>query len=296
MRHCFSVFESDDESGILSRSGTDVPLQAQPARVLACLVQHPGVVLSRETLNARIWGDQTFVDFERGLNFSISQLRHALRDDSARPIFIKTHPKRGCEFIAPVRLLEDFPMPVGSRNEPQLKSDKEVPIPDYRRWNWRTPWMLLCFSVAFCLLFAWNSSAKRLPIIVAVARFDNETGVPDAERFTENLTQDVVAHLSDSGAGHFEVVGNSQILRTPSEARNLLDISRQLHAQYVVLGQTQSDGKSTRVLVHLIRLPSQTHVWVVRADDLPALSGVVESKIATEVAGQFAPRIIAGKQ
>src|SRR5580704_14344445 len=101
----FGVFEFDAETLELRRQGAIVHLQSQPARVLACLIQNSDRAVTREELRAAIWGNETFVDFERGLNFCISQIRSALGDDSARPIYILTLPKRGYQFIAPVEFV-----------------------------------------------------------------------------------------------------------------------------------------------------------------------------------------------
>jgi DNA-binding winged helix-turn-helix (wHTH) protein len=42
-----------------------------------------------------VWGAETHVDFDRGLNFCLAQIRSALDDDSSSPRFIRTIPKRG---------------------------------------------------------------------------------------------------------------------------------------------------------------------------------------------------------
>src|SRR5947209_10625725 len=98
----FGLFEFDAERLELRREGVAAHLQSQPGRVLALLIQNAERAVSREELRSAIWGHETFVDFERGLNFCISQIRSALGDDSARPIYIRTFPKQGYQFIAPV--------------------------------------------------------------------------------------------------------------------------------------------------------------------------------------------------
>ena len=98
----FGLFELDPATGDLRREGRPVRLQPQPARVLALLTSRPGEVVTREELRQEIWNDGTFVDFERGLNFCISQIRTALNDSADSPRFIETLPRRGYRFIAPV--------------------------------------------------------------------------------------------------------------------------------------------------------------------------------------------------
>jgi DNA-binding winged helix-turn-helix (wHTH) protein len=99
----FGLFEFDTESLALSRDGRPIRLQSQPAQVLALLVANAERVVSRDEMKNAIWGDDTFVDFERGLNFCIAQIRSALQDTAANPLYIRTFPKSGYRFVAPVQ-------------------------------------------------------------------------------------------------------------------------------------------------------------------------------------------------
>jgi DNA-binding winged helix-turn-helix (wHTH) protein/Tol biopolymer transport system component len=100
----FGLFEVDTQSGELRRHGSRVKLQEQPFQVLVLLLERPGEVVTREELTKRLWPDNTFVDFERGLNKAINRLRGALRDQPDKPRFIETLPQRGYRFIAPVEV------------------------------------------------------------------------------------------------------------------------------------------------------------------------------------------------
>ncbi len=98
----FGLFELDTRSSELRKAGVLVRLQAQPLKVLALLAQRPGELVTREEIQQRIWGGDTFVDFNRGLNFCIKQIRAVLDDAADHPRYIETLPKRGYRFIAPV--------------------------------------------------------------------------------------------------------------------------------------------------------------------------------------------------
>jgi TolB-like protein/Tfp pilus assembly protein PilF len=98
----FGNFELDAGSGTLLRDGRRVRIQPQPLRVLVFLVDHAGRFVSREDLRQAIWDRATFVEFDQGLNYCIRQIRQALGDVAAEPVFIETLKKRGYQFIAPV--------------------------------------------------------------------------------------------------------------------------------------------------------------------------------------------------
>src|SRR5438105_3596997 len=98
----FGVFHFDADGLELSRDGRPVRLQPQPAQVLLALLANAGRTVSREELRQAVWHDDTYVDFDRGLNFCIAQIRGALGDDAVTPRYIRTIPKRGYEFVCPV--------------------------------------------------------------------------------------------------------------------------------------------------------------------------------------------------
>jgi len=55
-----------------------VRLSGQPFQILLVLLESPGKTVSRDQLRERVWGAETFVDFEGGLNAAINKLRRAL--------------------------------------------------------------------------------------------------------------------------------------------------------------------------------------------------------------------------
>lgn len=96
----FGPFELDLESGDLSRDGNLVRLEPQPLKVLLLLAGRAGRVVSRKEIQTQVWPDDTFVDFDQGLNYCIRQIRATLGDSAESPRFIETLPRRGYRFMA----------------------------------------------------------------------------------------------------------------------------------------------------------------------------------------------------
>jgi DNA-binding winged helix-turn-helix (wHTH) protein len=71
-------------------------------RVLLRLLERPAEIVTREALRRELWPDDTYVDFEQGINAAVKRLREALGDSAETPRFIETLPKRGYRFIAPI--------------------------------------------------------------------------------------------------------------------------------------------------------------------------------------------------
>ena len=105
----FGVFEFDTASGELYRDGKVQPrIREQALQILLMLLERPRDLVTREELRDRLWSSDTFVDFDHGLNTAINQLRSALGDSAANPRFIKTLPRRGYRFIAPVEIMPNL--------------------------------------------------------------------------------------------------------------------------------------------------------------------------------------------
>src|SRR5260370_15324672 len=98
----FWPFEVDFREGELLKNGRRIRLQDQPLQVLAMLLEHPGNVVTRDEFRQKLWPNDTFVDFDHGLNNAINRLRDALNDSTEAPRFIETLPRRGYRFIAEV--------------------------------------------------------------------------------------------------------------------------------------------------------------------------------------------------
>lgn len=102
-RFRFGIFEADASTGELRRQGIRVRLKAQPFQLLLLLLERPGELVTREEICRDLWPDDTFVDYEHGVNSAINRLREALGDAANRPRYIETLPRKGYRFLAPVQ-------------------------------------------------------------------------------------------------------------------------------------------------------------------------------------------------
>jgi DNA-binding winged helix-turn-helix (wHTH) protein len=125
----FGAFEVDLISGELRKNGTRIRFQEQPFRVLTMLLERPGEMVAREDLHTKLWPDDTFVDFDHGLNTAVNKLREALGDAAANPRFVQTIARRGYRFIAPVQVNGGATSPPGPDTPAPLKPKPPVPNP-----------------------------------------------------------------------------------------------------------------------------------------------------------------------
>ena len=98
----FGSFEVDKRTGELRKKGSLVKLQQQPLQILLALLQRRGDIVTREELRQQLWPEDTFVDFDHGLNAAVKRLREALGESADSPVFIETLARRGYRFTVPI--------------------------------------------------------------------------------------------------------------------------------------------------------------------------------------------------
>jgi len=288
----FDRFEFHPHSGELISAGSRVRLEPQPAKVLAALASRPGQLVSRDELQREIWSADTFVDFERGLNYCVRRIRSALDDSAAAPRFIETLPKRGYRFLAAV----DRASPAEPAAEPPPLDVAPRAAGGRRAVRRLAPIAAALILAGAAVALSMRSSPAPTPPTaptLAVTLFDNETGRPDLDRAAQVLTDTLVERLARDPA-RWSVIGNAAVLRAPRPFRNLGTIASSLHADFVVLGQILPGERGLTVLTHLIRARDQRHLWVGRFESPPALDARLASRIAETAATATAQRIGGG--
>lgn len=254
----FAEFEADEHAGELRRHGVRVKLQDLPFRTLIVLIQRAGDVVTRDELRAALWGAETFVDAEAGLNTAVAKLREALGDDAETPRFVVTVPKRGYRFVGTVSAATpDTESPATADATAGSPRTKSVTL---RRWL--VPLAVVAALVVAFGAYRWQRTADR--ITIAVVRFHNETGRPEYDRLAGTLTDAVVVSLSENP--HYGVIGNSPLLRTERIFEDVRKIGEALEARYVVLGQLQNGDSGLIARAHFIRVSDQTHLWAGKID------------------------------
>jgi TolB-like protein/DNA-binding winged helix-turn-helix (wHTH) protein/Tfp pilus assembly protein PilF len=290
----FGEYALDLRTGELRRNGATLKLQPQPARVLTILAGRAGEVVTRQELAEQVWGSETYVDFEHGLNFAIRQIRTVLGDDPEHPHFIETMPKRGYRFIAPV---SDHPTPeqAPARADPAEAASSANPA------KRSTLVYLAMGAVAAAVVFglAWaylrsRPSGRARIESVAVLPLRNLSNDPEQEYFSDGMTDELITDLAK--AGGLRVISHTSVERFKNTKTPLPEIASQLGVDAIVEGTVMRSADKVRITAQLIDARSDQHLWAdsYERDLRDVLS--LQDEVARRIAGEIGINLISGQQ
>jgi DNA-binding winged helix-turn-helix (wHTH) protein/tetratricopeptide (TPR) repeat protein len=178
----FGPFDADLREGQLRKHGIRIRLQAQPFRILDLLLRHPGELVTRDEIRKTVWPENTYVDFENGMNRAMNRLRTALNDNAAVPRYVETVSGRGYRFIAPVRRFS---------SEPPRKVFPILGVLPIRNLSGQATLEYLCDGLTDELIF----ELARIPGLRTLARttmFRFKDSAVDIEKLAKDLHLDAI--------------------------------------------------------------------------------------------------------
>jgi len=262
----FGNFDLDTKNGELRKGGILVKLPPQPLGVLALLVENAGELVTREQIQKQAWGEQTFVDIDRNLNVCMTQIRSALNDDAETPRFIKTVPKRGYMFLAPV---ERVGLPLAP-----------VAPPAARRSRW--PWVVGLVVVA-CAIASYFVLTRSDRVMIAVLPFEGDAG--------DGLTEELIGNLGTVHAARLGVIARSSVMRFKGSTRPVNEVARDLRVEYVVEGTVRESGGRVRVTARLVKAADQALVWTETYEEDAADAFRMEQEAAARITAGVTQRL-----
>ncbi len=286
-------FELDTAAYELRRSGDVLKLERIPMEILLFLIEQKGQLVTREQIADRIWGKNVNVDTDNSINGAIRKIRSVLRDDPDTPRFIQTITGRGYRFIAAV----DTPGPAPSAG-PALPavSDEPESIPrsvdsrsGLRRWSVLLGAAVFLIAVAAAGFFGFSNRVRPGSgrLMLAVLPFENLTGDPAQDYFSDGMTEEMISQLGNLDASHLGVIARTSVMHYKHSQEPLDQIGRELGVQYVLEGSIRRDSDRVRITAQLIQLKDQTHLWARQYDrelsHLLALQGEIAHEVSDEI-------------
>ncbi len=262
-------------SGQISRDGETARVEVRTMRLLLCLAEHAGEVVSIDDLLNQVWSG--VIVAPDSVYQAVTSLRRLLGDDPKHPTYIETVPRLGYRMVAPVAPWADQSV---AQTGPSRGSDGEHPAPAtsdaatpgrrFRGGFTLAASATLCLALVVALLFHFHGKAANhnhsasaaiappqksiavLPFLDLTERMTNET-------FADGMTEELIDKLS-------RIPG----LRVPSPTSSfyfkgkqipIAEIAKTLGVAYVLDGSVRKSGVWLRVDARLTRADSGYVVW-----------------------------------
>jgi TolB-like protein/DNA-binding winged helix-turn-helix (wHTH) protein/Flp pilus assembly protein TadD len=291
----FGVFEVDLRAGELRKHGVKLRLQEQPFQVLTMLLERPGETVTRDELRNRLWTEETFVDFDHGVNKAVNRIRDALGDSATSPRFVETVARRGYRFIADVTVAEEAPVAGSAPTEDRVAVGSESharaapPSPRrLRRW-YPGPVVsaaLAIASIAIIVLMFRSRAPQHAPIrSLAVLPLENLSGDASQEYFADGMTDELIATLAQISA--LRVISRTSVMPYKRARKPLPQIARELNVDAVVEGTVLRSGGRVRITAQLIEGRDDKHLWSETYDGELRDTLTLQNKVAASIADQI---------
>jgi len=296
-------FELDLRSRKLSRAGRSVKLERIPTDILTLLLEMKGDLVTREQIIERVWGRDVFLDTDNSINGAIRKIRQALRDDPEDPQFIQTVTGCGYRFIAPIAEPEAGSSIMPSAGDAALLAPRQStgssdpnyarPVRDTSLLSLRIAFvtvaivLLVALGAYFLVRRSASQATESGRSMLAVLPFENFTGDPAQDYFSDGLTEEMISQLGNLDPAHIGVIARTSVMHYKHSQEPLPRIADELGVQYVIEGSVRRDSSRVRITAQLIQVKDQSHLWARQYDrdlkDLLSLQAEIARAAANEV-------------
>jgi len=277
-------------AGQISRNAETVRVEERAMRLLLCLADRAGEVVSIDDLLRLVWADVNVSP--DSVYQAVTSLRRLLGDDPKQPTYIATVPRLGYRMVAKVG---PWDHPSVSQETP-ISPAQNVREMEHSAWFYRTAFRWVAV-VAICLgglgivalrlrskAASQNSSstvaAQSLKSIAVLPFLDLTQGMKE-EEFADGMTEELIDKLSKISGLHVPAPTASFYFK--GKQMPLAEIAKQLGVVYVLDGSVRKSGGRLRVAARLVRADSGFVIWTETYDRPFDDIIMVQDDIAAEV-------------
>ncbi len=236
-------------SGQISRDGETAQLEVRTLRLLLCLAEHAGEVVSIDDLLKQVWSG--VVVSPDSVYQAVTSLRRQLGDDPKQPIYIATVPRLGYRMVAAVSAWEDktarVPSPASNR--------RRMPFGSGLMWAGAA----VCLVVAVAFVIYGTGARKSHGASIGVLPFLDLTDNMSHEIFADGMTEEMIDKLSKVPG--FRVPAPRTSFQLKGKKMSIADVGKTLGVAYVLDGSIRESGSTMRVAARLVRADNGYVVW-----------------------------------
>ena len=258
----------------ISKDGATVKLEPRAMRVLVCLAEHAGQVVSVDQLLDAVWKD--VVVTSDSVYQAVTGLRRALGDHTKEPVYIANVLRRGYRLVAPVALWVDSA--TDSNTEERRAAAIPLPVtpavaPSRVRWPWAVLVVAAAFAIGYPIAQKLRPSkhAKTAELettaaavgvgepSVAVLPFIDMSDQKDQEYFADGLSDVLIDRLALVPGLH--VPGRTSSFYFKGKQATVPEIAKALGVAHLLVGGVRKSGDTLRITARLVRADNGYQIW-----------------------------------
>jgi TolB-like protein len=262
----------------LRRGSGQIALEPQVFDVLLYLVQNRDRVVTKDDLIAAVWGGR--IISESTLTSRITSARKAVGDRGDQQTLIRTYARKGFRFVGDVRPGREGDDGPPQQAEPVAKLPQTSDDAGSRADN---------APLRTGAALNWGGRPS-----VAVLPFNNLSGDPEQEYFSDGVTEDIITALSKYRS--LVVIARNSSFAFKGAGRDARRVGLTLGAEYLVEGSVRRNGDRVRITAQLVETEGGRELWAERYDrDLQDLF-TLQDEITTTIAARIEPEVGAAER
>jgi transcriptional activator of cad operon len=271
---------ADPKDDTLTRDSGSVKIEPRMMRLLLCLAESAGEVVSQERLHSEVWAG--VVVGPASVYQSVSQLRKVLGDTSTPASYIETVARKGYRLVAPVRRPEET-----NAAAPESSAPAAPEKPHRSRWIAGMTVAVIAIIVAIFVNF--RPAGRASGTSIAVMPFVDMTTGKTEQPFCDGVTEELSNWLEQIPTLH--VVARRSAFAFRDKQTDVREIGRVLGTEHVLEGSLRRSGNLVRVSVQLVATRDGYNIWSGTYDS--ALTDVikVQEQVARAVASNLELRL-----
>jgi TolB-like protein/DNA-binding winged helix-turn-helix (wHTH) protein/Tfp pilus assembly protein PilF len=284
----------------ISRGAESQKLEPRTMRLLLCLADAAGEVVSVDRLLNEVWSG--VIVGSASVYQAVSQLRKLLGDVDPEPTYIATVPRKGYRLIAAVARLDT---PNETAVAAALPSADAAPPPVRRRAKVALLMgsaLLIVLVVVGAMIWKKTSTDKLLSTAnsIVVLPFIDMTADKSDQSFCDGLTEELSSWLAQIPT--LRVVARTSAFAFRGQAEDVRKIGKSLDTSHILEGSLRRSGDRMRITVQLIDARTGYHLWSddfdrpvddaikIQEDISRSVAGILQVRLTTDSERQFAAR------
>jgi transcriptional activator of cad operon len=277
----------DPRSGQISRGGQSARLDVRATRLLTCLAERAGEVVSIDDLLSQVW--HGVIVGPDSVYQAVASLRRQLGDDPKQPAYIETVPRLGYRMVATVTPLPGEQMGVQGNADPSAvraettatAREAETPQKDVQSTPWRSrgriAWVrarflwggaIVCAALIAVVIYGRIASNRHAVASagasfpqksLAVLPFLDLTEGMKEEEFADGMTEELIDKLSK--IPDLKVPAPTSSFYYKGKQIELAEVAKALGVTYLLDGSVRKSGGRVRIAARLVRADNGYVIW-----------------------------------